>query len=733
MDRARTRLACRVFGVVQGVGFRPFVAGCAKKYKISGHVKNCGGYVELLAEGRAAQLRLFTHDLSAFPGVLRIEEIPAGKEALSGFSIVPSSAGDALPPMLPPELPVCEACLRELRDPENRRYRHPFISCAACGARYSVVTDIPYDRERTSMAAFPLCAVCEKEYAALSDRRHFAQTICCHDCGPRLHFGALTDQAALSAAIAALRRGEVIAIKGVGGYHLAALPTDEGAIRWLRDYKARPDKPLAVMFRDVAAVREQCELSREEEALLCSNARPIVLLRRKNCAFSPLIWRESAYLGAFLPYTGYQHLLLDALDALVLTSANRSGEPMLFEDAKMRAVSGVPILWHEREIQTPLDDSVVAVCQDEPLVYRRARGYVPLPVQAKTGAPAFAAGGDLKASFGYSKNGNLYLSQYLGDLAVCGNMERWERERVRMARIFDLRPQYAVCDLHPGYLSAQRCAELAIPTFRVQHHFAHTLSVMAEHGCESAIGVSFDGTGYGTDGTVWGGEFLLCNRHEFRRFGHLARFLLLGGDDAARDARKSALGALYACGETENVLHDARHPVMLAALREKINTVETSSAGRLFDAVSALLGLCMENRFEGACGEAVERAAMQARGAALPMPLREKNDGFDIAIDALLAALLKPGDAAEKAFGFHAGLALAVRDGAAWIRARTGENTVALSGGVFQNRLLLTLTTEALRDAGFRVLRNRTVSPGDGGLALGQLYWTKEETPCVSR
>lgn len=735
MDRARTRIAYRIFGVVQGVGFRPFAARMAREHEISGHVKNCGGYVEVLAEGREDDLRLFYRDLSSFFGVLRIEEMDAGSGEYHSFEIVESRAGDALPALISPDLPVCEDCLRELRDPENRRFRHPFISCAACGARYSVIREIPYDRERTSMDRFPLCPACAAEYGDISDRRHFAQTICCHECGPELRFGALRCDAALSAAVCTLRDGGVIAIKGVGGYHFAARPDCDAAISRLRALKARPDKPLAVMFRDMEAVRACCFVSEAEEALLTAAARPIVLLRRRRSAISPLVYGASDSLGAFLPYTGYQHLILDELGSLVLTSANRSGEPMVISDAAAQKIPCDGVLWHEREIVTPLDDSVAAVCAGDALLYRRARGYVPLPIRAeRVSEQVFAAGGDLKAALGFSKGGNLYLSQYLGDLERAENLARWKRERVRMERLFAVSPRRAVCDLHPGYYSAQVCGTLGLPVKRLQHHFAHTLSVMAEFSQERAIGVSFDGTGYGTDGSVWGGEFLLCDRHDFRRLGHLSAFTMLGGDDAARDAKKCAAAALLSAGIEENVLQDARHPVIAAALRQGVNTVKTTSAGRLFDVVSALLGLCMENRFEGACGEAVERAARCAVSAApIPLPLHDLGERFVIRTDALFDALLSGRDAAELALGFHVGLAQAVCDSAMWARARFGENTVALSGGVFQNRLLLELAVSKLKDAGFSVLWNRAVPLNDGGLALGQLYWSEEESTCASR
>lgn len=723
MDRKSEKLTIRVFGVVQGVGFRPFVARLAEERNLLGYVKNCGGYVEISVMDRNGSLRSFLHDLLSFSGVIKVETAPWTAPDPTDFRIVESTPGHELAVMLPADLPVCKHCMKELYDPSNRRFRHAFISCVDCGVRYSVIEDVPYDRETTTMREFPLCASCKSEYEEITNIRHYAQTICCKDCGPQLIYGSQYGESALESAISQLKNGGIIAIKGVGGYHLACLPTCESALLRLRSMKHREDKPLAVMFRDMDTIKKYCIVHHEEQALLESNARPIVLLERRASDIHPLVYRNSAYLGAFLPYTPYQHLLLDTLGALVLTSANVTNQAMIIADDEALKLPCDGVLYHKRHIATPLDDSVAAVCEKEPMLYRRARGYVPTPIYIPNGkGQVFAAGGDLKACFALQNGEYCYPSQYLGDLAEEENLSRWHKELARMQRIFDVHPTHAVCDLHPGYFSTAACKELGYPVIQVQHHFAHTLSVMAEYGLSEVIGVCFDGTGFGTDGTVWGGEFLLCNRHEFTRCGHIEPFKMLGGDDAARDAVKTAICTAYSF-DIENTLHDTRDTIIHAALEHDINTIQTTSVGRLFDAVSATLGLCMENHFEGACGEAVERAARKAKHTVnTRLPLVEQNDTFYLAQSELWRDLISDRDACAIARGFHEALANAVCDGAVWMRDRYGLRDVTLSGGVFQNRLLLELTQKKLIKAEFRVYRNMAMPSNDGGIALGQLY-----------
>jgi len=712
----------RIFGIVQGVGFRPFVSRLAKEYKVFGYVKNCGGYVELQAEGQ--RLRFFLHDLFAFPGIISYEEFETSADGFTEFKIIESTEGDKLPPLLTPDLPLCDECERELFDENSRRYKHPFISCAKCGARYSITEKIPYDRERTSMVEFPMCDTCQSEYNDIDDRRHFAQTQCCNDCGPKMFFGDIEGNDAIKKAVEFLKEGKVIAIKGVGGYQIAANPLSDEAVVRLREIKKRDKKPFAVMMRDIDTVRKYCKVSEEEEKQLLSQPRPIVLLTPEKSDISKYVSCESDKLGVFLPYTGYQHMILEQVEVIVLTSANLSNDPIIIDDDEAKKIPCDGILWHNRKIIAPLDDSVVAVVDEEPVIFRRARGYVPLIHRADTEDMVFAAGGDLKASFGLSRDGNLYLSQYLGDLENPRNIKRYKSEIERMGNLFDIKPTRAVCDLHPGYFSTKIAEQMELPLTKIQHHYAHTLAVMAEWNLNSAIGISFDGTGYGQDGAIWGSEFMHATRYGFKRLGHIKEWEMIGSDDFARDAKKCAVASLLPYG---NVLNDTRFDIIRAAIHNKINTVRTTSAGRLFDAVCATLDIADKNIYEGRCGEALCRMAENTNlYANIEMPLRDKGNGFEIRTDKLWERLISGGNKAELARGFHIALAKAIVSGAGKIREETSENRICLSGGVFQNRLLLSLVKAMLKETGFEVYYNKRYPIGDGGLALGQLYFKEK-------
>ena len=743
-----------VFGVVQGVGYRPFVAEHARSRGLTGTVKNSGGMVEILVSGENRAVSDFSHFLlengPEGAAVLQIREEILPDLPFDSFRIIESSAdaaNDFGPPVFPPDLPMCETCEKELSDPNNRRYRYPFISCASCGPRYSILKALPYDRENTAMADFPMCAPCAEEYG--KGRRRHAQTISCHGCGPQLLFRAMDGtvfqkEEAFQKAVELLNRGSVLALKGVGGYQLACLPTNPEAVRRLRLLKGREKKPFAVMFPSLESIREACTVTPLEEKLLASSARPIVLLQKVYRPFCAEVSGESCSLGAFLPCTGLHQMLTEACGPLVMTSANPTSEPILYRDGDVlnwNSPDLAGVLYHTREIVTPQDDSVARVACGTVQILRRSRGYVPLPVRFRKSAARsiLAMGGDLKSSFCLLSGQNAYVSQYFGDLESSRAFQNFRDGMERMERIFGIVPELIACDLHPGYLSS-RCAHEAAKgqLIEIQHHHAHAASVMAEHGLDSCIGVIFDGTGFGTDGTVWGGEFLMCRGAEFERKAHLSRILLCGGDAAAvnasllADCYRHALG-LKSGGENFSLIS--------AALEQKINTAESSSMGRLFDAVSALLSIREKNTYEGECAIALENTAQgekERNGAGYPLRIRivpqESGplllDQLDL-ISQILRALEEGVSAGPIALGFHGAICDAAAEICRRIREETGETRVALSGGVFANLLLLEGCTDRLKKDGFEVFFNSAVPSNDGGLCLGQAWICaqKEQKP----
>ncbi|MDD4797091.1 MAG: carbamoyltransferase HypF [Eubacteriales bacterium] len=745
-----------LYGIVQGVGFRPYAARLARRCGIGGYVKNSGGKVEILATGLPAALDAFTRLLLDSPPpnalIVHHDSTPVPAQAFAGFAIVPSD-DTAAEVFLSPDLPICDHCLRELFDPQNERYRYPMISCMSCGPRYSIIEDAPYDRDATTMRDIALCPRCWAEYLSSDDRRYHAQTISCDDCGLSLLFARGEEHAsheeALTQAVCALKGGGIVAVKGIGGYHLACSPYDQAAVLRLRGIKQREGKPLAVMFADAAAVRRVCAVSAEEEALLTSAARPIVLLAADEPGFAPAVCAGSHQVGAFVAYTPLQALLLQACGALVMTSANLSHQPILRDDAPMLAMPGPDgVLYHKRRISVGLDDSVARITAQGTQVIRRARGYAPLPVvisRVDGAGSVFAAGGHQKAAFCVTSGPFAYVSEHLGDLDNEACMAQYAAGYARMKRIFRLESTLAVCDMHPAYPSADFARGLGLPVLPVQHHHAHIASVMAEHGLTGpVIGVAFDGTGYGTDGAVWGSEFLLCRDTDMQRVGHLAYVRCVGGDESMRDATKSALFHLYAAG-LEARIDDTRWPVLKAALQHAVGAYDSASMGRLFDAVSCLTGTCAYNQYEGQCAMELEsRAARAQRRGVQPYPLK-----FSIARcgDMLLAdaadviaaiAHAGPAEADALALGFHRALADMTLAMCRLLRRQHGVNDVALSGGVFQNGLLLDDLLRKLNDAGFRVYINHGVPPNDGGICLGQAYLggqyqLKEGASCASQ
>ncbi len=671
-----------------------------------------------------------------------------------GFVILPSTAGYVA--MLPADFPICTDCMRELLDNTNRRFRHPFISCAVCGPRYSILERVPYDRDTTSMTDFPMCPACAKEYADPTNRRYHAQTVCCHDCGPTLLWrdrtGEWEGEAALEKAAQCLKAGGIAAIKGIGGYHLACDPNNGQSVSRLRALKGRELKPFAVMFPTMDALREHCDASEQERELLLSPARPIVLLKTRK-PFDRAVCGDAKLTGCFLPYTAIQVLLLKESGPLVMTSANQSGKPEIHEDWPMLEMLSreelAGALYHKRRIVTRLDDSVARVSAGQRQLIRRARGVAPRPVslalpvatdnnplQEAGTVPCtyreitriIAYGSDLKSAFCLLKGGEAHMSQYFGDMEELEVRRAYEHNLAHMQRLFGFTPQLAACDLHPGYHSSRLARASGLPIVAVQHHHAHIASVMAEHGLTGPVlGVAFDGTGYGADGAIWGSEFLLCEGRSFYRAAHLKVVPLAGGDSVAVDARKAALCYCEAAGSPYDGFDGAG--LLRAALQNHVNTVQYSGMGRLFDAASSLLGLCQWNGYEGQCAIALENAANAAACNGIePLPMafeiEETTDGIRIDTAPVIRATAEAG--AEKAhaaaLGFHNGVCRMVLDVCTLLRERHGAGTVALSGGTFQNERILSGCMALLRNAGFSVYTNNDVPCNDGGLALGQAW-----------
>ena len=705
----------RLWGIVQGVGFRPFVAKIAHRMEMRGEVLNMGGLVEIVVTDSPQRIDAFVKAIEVEkPAPAEIVHIKRTREAtrrFEEFTILDSGYGADEAAMIPADLSICPSCLGEMRDPENPRFGHPFISCMVCGPRYTIIDRIPYDRENTTMIDFPMCDFCEKEYTDLHNRRYHAQTISCHDCGPVLSMD--TDEGA-----GLLQAGEVIAFKSMGGYNLICDLHNDRAVAKLREIKKREQKPFAVMFQDMAQIKAYCFVSEVEEKLLVSSAKPILLLEHRPSDSKEI--QKSRFIGAFLPSMGAQHLLLDRISPLIVTSANRSEMPIIKEDDEMRALMRREplirgIIYNRRRIQVRVDDSVVRAIDGQPQMIRRAKGYAPVPLYVKTDYVGciLATGGQLKTSFALSKGSFVYMSQYIGDMDSLENQIIYESNVHRMAELFRIKPELVVCDLHPRYYTTAFAQEQGLPVLRVQHHHAHVASVMAEHQLEGkVIGVSFDGTGYGTDGAIWGGEFLLCQGSSFERADHLRYVKMLGGDSSMKEGWKSAVSYLHAWEngyreQGEGIAVDLSDIIAFAAgrswpgealakkaLEAGINTIESSSMGRLFDAVSALLGIKERNDYEGQCAILLEDAAA--------------NPGA--------------GRANALALAFHKQVARMILDACLRIREKTGAYQVALTGGVFQNKILTEESLALLRAHKFEPYYNVSVSPNDGGIALGQAY-----------
>jgi len=746
--------ACRirVSGVVQGVGFRPHVCTLARTMQLGGWVRNDAAGVEIHVEGGEDLLAYFVRRLEdEAPRLAHIERVTVealAPEGLVRFAIEPSEKGGEGILPVSPDVAVCDACLREMGDPDDRRYRYPFVNCTDCGPRYTIVRDVPYDRAQTTMAGFPLCSACAREYADPRDRRFHAQPVACPECGPHVRLeraGRVTArrEAALGAARRILREGGILALKGLGGFHLACDAGREEAVLRLRARKVRDEKPFALMAVDIAAAERCVELSASARRMLRGQERPVVLLpRRPSAPVAASVAPGRDRLGVMLPYTPLHHLLLertgDFPEVLVMTSGNRSDEPIAYEDDDARqrlAELADALLLHDRPIQVRTDDSVVGEFRERLYPLRRARGYAPLPVTLPFPVPPLlAVGGDLKNTYCVAQAHSAFLGPHVGDLSYVANLEAFEQGVRHVERLFRIRPRLVAHDLHPDYRSTRyalaRARADGLPSVAVQHHHAHVAAAMAEQGLPRdarVIGVAFDGTGYGTDGTIWGGEFLLARYDDFERAAYLAPVALPGGDGAIRAPWRSALAWLTAAGEPWardlppiDAASATERGIVARQLSASINAPRTSSVGRLFDAVASLIGLRHESRYEGQAACELEAIAGAAVADAYAFDVRLPVVDPAPVIRRIVADVRAGVPPATVAARFHRGLADAVVATCRRLGDKHELETVILSGGVWQNLRLLDLAVAGLEAAGLDVRIHRTVPPNDGGLALGQ-------------
>ena len=725
---------------MQGVGFRPFVHALATGLGLTGLVGNDLDGVFAEVEGPAAAVSEFLRRLERdAPPLARIERVTTTaitprRSAEAEFVIAASDVQTGLRrTLVSADTATCADCLRELSDPADRRHKYPFINCTNCGPRFTIVRDVPYDRPLTTMAPFTMCERCAAEYHDPADRRFHAQPVCCPACGPRLTLDG-DSQDPLPAAAGLLRRGRILAVKGLGGYHLAADAACEQAVAALRQRKHREDKPFAVMAADLAAAAELAEIDAAAAALLTSPARPIVLLPRKpGTAVAPATAPGNRQLGVMLPYTPLHHLLLEAVARpIVLTSGNVSDEPIVYRDDEAReTLKGIAdaFLTHDRSIHVRTDDSVARAFRGRPMLLRRSRGYVPEPLTLTTGfpRPVLACGAELKNTFCLARGRHAFVSHHIGDLENAETLRSFTEGIEHFRRLFDIDPQVVAHDLHPEYLSTKYALELDdVDLEPVQHHHAHIASCLADNGEEGpVIGVAFDGTGYGTDGTIWGGEFLAAGLATFERGGHLAPVPMPGGAAAIRQPWRMA--AAYVEDPDVARRHPDQWPAVVAMAAKGINSPLTSSAGRLFDAAAAILGVRDAINYEGQAAVELEQLAetlTPAEAEAYPARLETGEGPFTIRGSDLLHAVIEDRTggvpAPVIASRFHHGVAALIEAGCVLMRERYDLGTVALSGGVFQNLLLLHATVGRLEARGFRVLLHSRVPCNDGGISLGQ-------------
>ena len=783
-------LTLHVSGIVQGVGFRPFVYRLATELKLRGWVHNNAQGVEIEVEGSPTQLGLFQERLQQEKPLRSqiYDIISEWKEPLNyqDFKIRKSSDNaQSKTAIILPDLATCDDCLGDIFDHNNRRDRYPFTNCTNCGPRYSIITALPYDRHNTTMGDFQMCSDCEAEYQNPLDRRFHAQPNACPRCGPRLELGdrdgkiLATGDRALLATVVAIQSGKILAIKGLGGFHLVVDATNVAAIAQLREHKHRPHKPFALMYPDLESIQKDCQVSELEVQLLRSPEAPIVILQKlsHNKGLKPLVSGSNS-IGAMLPYTPLHHLLMATLQVpIVATSGNLSDEPICIDNQEAIANLGNIadlFLMHNRDIAQPVDDSVVRVIGDRPVILRRARGYAPAPLHKyniefrSPPAPLFkggelikvplfkgdaegrgiepwlvadrkilALGGHLKNTIAISINNSIILSQHIGDLETVKAFEHFQRIISQLSAAYEFQPEAIACDAHPEYLSSQYAVQLSqslqIPLITVQHHYAHVLSGIVDNHLQlPVLGIAWDGTGYGTDGTIWGGEFLRITDSGFERVAHLRRFPLLGGDKAAKEPRRVALGMLWqifgdrlwnldliTVKELFKAFTNSELAIFKTLLTKQNNILQTSSIGRLFDAVAALLGVCQIASFEGQAAIALEDLCYQSHTSDF-YKFDVKNDGeidWSTLIQSILEDIQNQTAIATMATKFHNALVEMI----IIVAERVGIEQVVLTGGCFQNRYLTERAMDKLRQAGFQPYCHHQIPPNDGGLAVGQV------------
>ncbi len=738
------RKQIRVHGIVQGVGFRPFVYNLAEKLGLAGYVLNSSAGVLIEVEGETEQIDCFVRELHENPPPLsQIEEISIADLEPNGYAgFVIRASVDEPGQLVPvsPDVSTCPDCLRDFRTPGNRRFGYPFTNCTNCGPRYTITKTIPYDRPMTTMACFPMCEECLREYEDPSNRRFHAQPNACPDCGPSLTLSEETAEPILDHVRQLLRQGHIMAIKGLGGFHLVCDPLNDAAVRQLRERKKRSDKPFALMVPDVAAAGKLCFVSDGERAALTSIRRPIVILaRRSDAAVSQALAPGNNTLGVMLPYTPLHHLLFDdSLRVLVMTSANLSEEPIVTGNreavSRLQSIADA-FLFHNRDIHTRVDDSVARVFAGRERILRRSRGYAPHPVTLSFPvAEILACGAELKNTFCLTKQHHAFLSQHIGDLENYETLVFYRETLDRMQQLFRIAPSVVAYDLHPQYLSTKLALEMTdLPQIGVQHHHAHIASCMAENGItDKVIGVAFDGTGFGTDGKIWGGEFLVADFHGFERRAHFRYIPLAGGDRAVREPWRLGLSYLH---DTYGAQLDSIDlpllrriaPKKIATVRSmierRINTVETSACGRLFDAVASIAGVRDEVNFEAQAAIELEAGALSGVEASYPFEISSGNP-WQIDVRPMIENIVRDVLAAKPtgwiSTAFHNTVAAIIVEVCIRLRSAERINRVCLSGGTFQNVYLVERALAALRGHGFEVFLHSKVPPNDGGISLGQ-------------